>query len=335
MSKDAQHPLTELISIATKAGIGLLPGGGLLTASYEAVQLLTRQAAAQMERRSEQRYQEFIESVFAGEVTPQVTEYLTADDYTALLSGCMADMENEKAKYYGRLAASIGAGLVQGSSRRFLIVILSQISEHQLQMLRKSYVATHFGLKPRQGYGQADPVKVLNLNSPVENHEYNELVSKSMYSDGKLTELAQMLVRACFSVEELEPSAVGNVAWFKKYIDIIFDSNEVALVASLISALSRDAIRCSNRSISVIDRPALAHFASPRVMIVGSETPPEYLPALKARLRNNDVLFVCLHDHVSHIKSHYPESTILTVVGWSTPQITDEVVKHIKAVNGL
>lgn len=35
MTKDAEHPLTELISIAAKAGIGMLPGGGLLTASYE------------------------------------------------------------------------------------------------------------------------------------------------------------------------------------------------------------------------------------------------------------------------------------------------------------
>ncbi len=99
MTKDGEHPLTELISIAAKAGIGLLPGGGLLTAGYEGLQLLSNQAAAQMERRSEKRYQEFIQSVFAGEVTPEVTEHLTADDYTALLSGCMADMENEKAKW--------------------------------------------------------------------------------------------------------------------------------------------------------------------------------------------------------------------------------------------
>ena len=42
MTKDAEHPLSELISIAAKAGLGLLPGGGLLTADYEGLQLLRR-----------------------------------------------------------------------------------------------------------------------------------------------------------------------------------------------------------------------------------------------------------------------------------------------------
>ena len=335
MTKDAEHPLTELISIAAKAGIGLLPGGGLLTAGYEGLQLLSNQAAAQMERRSEKRYQEFIQSVFAGEVTPEVTEHLTADDYTALLSGCMADMENEKAKYYGRLAAAIGRGEVQGKSRRFLIITLSQVSDEQLQMLRRSYVATHFDLKPSQGNGHVDPVEILDLSPPVQKHEYDELVSRLMYVDKKLTELAEELVRACFTTEELKPSAIGYVTWFPKLVDIIFDTNKFTLVESLIHGFWLEAIRTSNRSVAVIDRPALANFASPRVMVVGSEAAPEYLIALKARLKNNDVLFVCLHDHVLHIQAHYPDSTIINAEGWSIPQITEAVVNHVKATNGL
>lgn len=183
----------------------------MLTAGYEGLQLLSNQAAAQMERRSEKRYQEFIQSVFAGEVTPEVTEQLTADDYTALLSGCMADMENEKAKYYGRLAAAIGRGEVQGKSRLFLIITLSQVSDEQLQILRRSYVATRFDLKPSQGNGHVDPLEILHLSHLVQKHEYDELVSRLMYVDKKMTELAEELVRACFTTEELKPSA-GYVA---------------------------------------------------------------------------------------------------------------------------
>lgn len=335
MKKDAEHPLAELISIAAKAGIGLLPGGGLLTAGYEGLQLLSNQAAAQMERRSEKRYQEFIQSVFAGGVTPEVTEHLTADDYTALLSGCMADMENEKAKYYGRLAAAIGRGEVQGRSRRFLIITLSQVSDEQLQMLRRSYVATCFDLKPSQGNGHVDPVEILHLRNPVQKHGYDELVSRCMYVDKKLTELAVELVRACFTIEELKPSAIGYVAWFPKFVDIIFDTSQFTLVDSLINGFWLDAIRTSNRSVAIIDRPALANFASPHVMVVGSEAAPEYLITLKARLKSNDVLFVCLHDHVLHIQSHYPDSTIINAEGWSIPQITETVVTHVKAANGL
>jgi len=79
----------------------------------------------------------------------------------------------------------------------------------------------------------------------------------------------------------------------------------------------------------------MANFASPRVMVVGSETAPEYLIALKAHLKNNDVLFVCLHDHVLHIQAHYSDSTIINAEGWSIPQITEAVVNHVKATNGL
>lgn len=335
MKNDAEHPLTELISIAAKAGIGLLPGGGLLTASYEGLQLLSNQAAAHMERRSEKRYQEFIQSVFAGEVTPEVTEHLTADDYTALLSSCLADMENEKTRYYGRLAAAIGRGKVQGSSRRFLIITLSQVSDGQLQMLRRSYIAFRFDLKPTQGNGSVDPVEILHLSNPIQKHEYDELASRSMYADKKLTELAEELVEACFTTEELKPSTIGHSAWFPKLVDIIFDTNQFTLVDSLINGFWLEAIRTSNRSVAVIDRPALAYFASPRVMIVGSEAAPEYLITLKKRLKHNDVLFVCLHDHKLHIQAHYPDSTIINAEGWSVPQITEAVVNHVKAANGL
>ncbi|WLH29947.1 hypothetical protein [Pseudomonas canadensis] len=335
MTNNAEHPFTELISIAAKAGIGLLPGGGLLTAGYEGLLLLSNQAAAQMERRSEKRYEEFIQNIFAGEVTPEVTEHLTADDYTALLSGCLADMENEKARYYGRLAAAIGRGEVQGRNRRFLIITLSQVSDEQLQMLRKSSIATRFDLKPSRGNGRVDPVEILHLRDSVQKHEYDELVSRSMYIDKKLTELAEELVRACFTTEELKPSAIGYVCWLPKLVDIIFDTNQFALVDSLINGFWSDAIRTSNRSVAVIDRPALANFASPRVMVVGSEVAPEYLIALKARLKNNEVLFVCLYDHVLHIQAHYPDSIIINAQGWSIPQITETVVNHVKAANGL
>ena len=52
MADDQEHPLSKLIAIATKAGIGLLPGGGLLTAGFEGIQLLSEEGVKQMERRT-------------------------------------------------------------------------------------------------------------------------------------------------------------------------------------------------------------------------------------------------------------------------------------------
>jgi hypothetical protein len=156
-----------------------------------------------------------------------------------------------------------------------------------------------------------------------------------MYVDKKLTELAEELVRACFATEELKPFSIGYVAWFPKVVDIIFDTNQLTLIESLIEEFWLEAIRTSNRSVAVIDRSAMANFASPRVMVVGSEAAPEYLIALKTRLKNNDVLFVCLHDHVLQIQAHFPDSTIINAEGWNIPQVTEAVVNHVKAFNGL
>lgn len=107
------------------------------------------------------------------------------------------------------------------------------------------------------------------------------------------------------------------------------------MVESLINGFWSEAIRTSNRSVAVIDRPAIVNFASPRVMVMGSEAAPEYFIAVKARLKNSNMLFVCLHDHVLHIQAHYPDSIIINAEGWSIPQITEAVVNHVKATNGL
>lgn len=335
MTKDIEHPLTELISVAAKAGIGLLPGGGLLTAGYEGLQLLSKQAAIHMERRTEKRYEEFIKNVFEGEVSPDVTQHLTADDYTALLSGCMTDMENEKAKYYGRLAAAVGRGEIKSNSRRFMIITLSQLSELQLQMLRKSFIASQFSLRPSRGSGEVDAIQILQIGDPIQSHEYSDLVSRSLYVAEKLSELAKDLVRACFDPQELQPAAIGHLAWYPGIVDIIFDSNQIGLIHSLTEACWASAIHSSNRGIHIIDRPVLANFASPRVMIVGSDAEPEYLPALKARLKENDVLFVSYHNHDKLIRDYYPNSTIIDAGSLSTVEITEQVMTRIKTANGL
>lgn len=335
MTQDREHPLVELMSIAAKAGVGLLPGGGLLTAGYEGLQLLSKQAALQMERRTEKRYEEFIKNVFEGEVTPEVTQHLTADDYTALLSGCMNDMENEKAKYYGRLAAAIGRGEIKSDSRRFMIITLNQLSELQLQMLRKSFIASKFSLRPSQGSGQLDAIQILQISDPIHNHEYKDLVNRSLYIADKLSDLAKNLVEACFDPQELQPAAIGHLEWYPKIVDIIFDSNQTELVFSLINACWASAIRSSNRGVQLIDRPVLAHFASPRIMIMGSDAEPNYLPSLKARMKDNDVLFVCYHNHEQLIRAYYPDSTVINADGLSTVEITEQVMKLIKTANGL
>lgn len=85
----------------------------------------------------------------------------------------------------------------------------------------------------------------------------------------------------------------------------------------------------------MIDRAVLAHFASPHVMIMGSDAEPDYLPTLKARMKDNDVLFVCYNNHEPLIRAYYPHSTVINTGDLSTVEITEQVMTRIKTANGL
>ncbi|MFU6384566.1 hypothetical protein ACM78Z_26910 [Pseudomonas aeruginosa] len=333
MSKeDEVHPVTELMLMAAKAGISLLPAGGLITAGLEAVRLLSQQAAKQMEQRTEARFSEFISCVFNGEVSPEVTEFLTVDDYHALLSGCVTDMENEKAKYYGRLAAAIGKGLVTGSARRYMILTLTQLSEAQLQMLRRSLIAVQYKMRPVQGSGNLEGEELLQLSDAVHELEYKDLQAKSLYADGKLTQLAADFVRACFVCEELTPESIGQVRWYPRYLDMVFDSNEGDLIIALGRKCWLNAVHASNRHVSTLDRGLFVPAISPRVMIMRRGGTPDYLPNLTQYLKADDVLFVTYHDYEKLIRQYYPSSEIIDASGQSAEEVAERVMVKIKAI---
>ena len=329
MADDQEHPLSKLIAIATKAGIGLLPGGGLLTAGFEGIQLLSEEVAKQMERRTQARFEEFIKSVFNGNVCPEVTEHLTADDYSALLSGCMDDVENEKTQYYGRLAAAIGRGDVTGSSRRFMILTLRELSAAQLQMLRRSFIAVQFQIRPSQGAGNLDVKGILQISDTIDDYHYRDLVARSFYIDDKLAKVAGDLVHACFSSEELTPESIGHVAWHPRYLDILFDTNQTGLIFTLINKCWNNAIKSTNRSVTILDRGLLVPTISPRVMIMGTDAAPDYLPNLKKRISGSDVLFVTYHDHSQLIQKHFPGSVTIDARGLCDSEIAEQVMIKI------
>lgn len=330
MPIDQQHPLSKLIAIAAKAGIGLLPGGGLLTAGFEGIQIMSEEAVKHMERRTQARFEDFIQSIFVGDVSPEVTEHLTADDYSALLSGCLEDMESEKAHYYGRLARAIGRSDVTGNRRRFMILTLRALSEAQLQMLRKSFIAVQFNIRPGQGAGNLDAKGILQLTDPIDELHYRDLVARSLYIEDKLAKIAADLVSACFSPEDLVPESIGRIAWHPDYLDIIFDTDQTGLINALSGACWNNAIKSTNRSVAILDRGLLVPTISPKVMIMGRDAAPDYLLNLKKTVKGGGVLFVSYHDHDQLIQEYFPGSIIIKGRGLSDSEVTAQVMSRIK-----
>ena len=331
MSKDDDdHPITEMLSIIAKAGIGLLPGGGTISAGFEAIQLLNKQAAKQMKRRSEIKYSEFISSLFKGEIGPKISEFLTADDYYALLSGCMADMENEKAKYYGKLAVAIGRGAVTGSSRRYMILTLTQLSEAQLQMLRKSFIARHYEIRPAVGVGNLGGKEILELRNAVQELEYNDLHARSLYTERKLTKLVDDLVCSCFESYELTPDAIGHVAWYLGRLNIISDTDDVNLILALIDQCQISAIKTSQSTIFNLDQGFPINTISHQVLVMSREQGPDYLLNLVEYVKPSDLIIVICYGHEQLVRQYYPNSIIIDAIKISTVEVTELVIKKIK-----
>src|SRR5690606_9451119 len=265
----------------------------------------------------------------------EITENLTADDYQALLSGCVADMENEKAKYYGRLAAAIGRGDVTGSARRYMILTLTQLSEAQLQMLRRSLIGLHYNMRPARGAGNLEGAELLQLADAVQELEYKDLQAKSLYIDEKLTRLAADLVRACFRSDELTPEAIGEVRWHEHYLSIIFDSSQGDLISALSKKSWENAIHSSNRNVSTLDRGESVLVISPRVMIMRNAEIPSYLSILKEYFKSDDILFVDYHGREDLIRNYYPSSEIIDAAGRLTEDVAELVMIKIRSAIAL
>lgn len=307
----------------------MLPGGGTIVAGFDAIQLLSKQIAKQMDRRTELRYTEFISNLFEGEITPEASEFLTADDFYALLSGCMADMENEKAKYYGKLASAIGKGEITGSSRRYIILILTQLSEAQLQMLRKSFISSQYKIQPAAGAGNLNEIDILALSDDVQHFEFKDLQAKSLYSEGQLTSFAVDLVRACYDSRELTPCAIGHIAWAPESLDILFDSGETKILLALIDRCWRSAMHSSNNNVLSLKREFFTSSSLPKVLIMCNEDPSSYLPNLVNHIDSPDLIIVSCHDNEQLIRQYYPDVIIISAIKKSANETAELVMKKV------
>ncbi|HET8637681.1 MAG TPA: hypothetical protein VFL96_12610, partial [Acidobacteriaceae bacterium] len=118
----SNSPTWELLKsmggMAADAMLSSFPAAGLLKQGASAVAECYR---AQTER----RYEEFVEAALEGDVFPENAEDMSAEDLMGMLRLCMADIEQQKARLYGRLAKAIAQNKVPAEFRHPLMMALS------------------------------------------------------------------------------------------------------------------------------------------------------------------------------------------------------------------
>lgn len=277
MSKDKDNGkiISSVTGSITKAGLGLVPGGSVAVGIYELLSLGAEQMAEYMERRAQKRCEEFHGRLIAGEKLDEFTaENLDIEDYHALLSACLNEMESEKAALYGAMASAIALGRVNGREKRFLILALKDLSHAQLQMARKAFIAKRHSLKPQQGGGQREEREFLGLSSSdeIEQLNYESLVAAKIVRENKLVPIGEALVRACFTGDELAPSSIGASAWSSVRLNIL--SFELAGRVQALALSLSDAAWHKNMHSSIHrpqDRGLIQPFERLHVLIIDED----------------------------------------------------------------
>lgn len=206
----------------TKLALDLVPGAGTAKALYELIKAVSDDVGKYQEQRNEKRAEKFHQGLLGGTPT-LIGGFLDVDDYHALLKICLNDIEGGKSKIYGQFARSIAAGKVNVKYKKYLIVVLSQLTNQQLDKLRRGWIATNYTLVPPSGSGSITPKKFLlgDESEIMDEMDHESLSVKKLVKEGALSKLGSELVEGCFRSDQLLPESIKETSWVGGALDVI------------------------------------------------------------------------------------------------------------------
>ena len=181
-----------------------------------AFSILSKGADAMLDivnQQNQRRYEEFCRAALDGTVFSENAEDLSAEDLLTMLRACLADLENEKAPLYGRLASAIASGRVPRPYRYPLMASLSVLTYGQVERLRHALIAAKYPLIPHAGPGRRSQAEFLCGDGLVDLYDLEKLTGLSMVKDQQISKLAHHLIVACYKPDALTPGAIGAQAW--------------------------------------------------------------------------------------------------------------------------
>lgn len=244
-------------------------------------------------------------------------------DYHALLSACLADIEEEKSALYGHLAKAIATNNVKQEYKRFFITKLKESTWDQLDLLANAHVITKHNIMPRQGNWKHNTDELLKNINPISARGLNSnfLHQNRFLHDDKISSLGKSFIEACFPQDLLTPSAFGYSEWLgANYTMITLAQSGPAYAGSQIIADHYRKQRIQGHTgllEGILNREILMLPAT--FIIVGYENgkklEPHQLRNLEAYIGRKTALQViyvsCPSENVSPITESAPHVTIL------------------------
>ncbi|MGN6094360.1 MAG: hypothetical protein ACTHOL_18575 [Luteibacter jiangsuensis] len=207
----AKPATADLMKSAASIAADLLPSG--VTTAFGLLRQGAGALASYVERLNQHRFEEFCEAAYEAEVFPENAEDLTVEELLVMLRLCLADIEDEKAALYGRLASSIAAGRVPQDLRHALMTSLAAITLAQAERLRKAHIAHEHALIPDVGAGRRGQAEYLIGAGPAAQWDVSKLESVTLVRGNALTDMGHRLVEACYRASDLSPDSIGARRW--------------------------------------------------------------------------------------------------------------------------
>lgn len=293
-SKNSAVTIAELL---TKEGItSIAPGAGLV---YEIVKLMINHGKNYITDRTEDRVDEFHQALLRGKISEEETQEFVQkefnpDDYYAVLSACVQDIENEKVLIYSQLMSSLIETTLDSDVRRHFIKSCKELSYSELCFLKDLYINSKHDMMTVGGTHQQVKT-MLTSADPLRDLAIEKLITWGYFDkeNVKITSLGEKLVSAIFLPETLHPEAIGRKPFSGIRVVIVSyqlgDDMHSMVAKEIQNALWGNQIKSS---IHVLDghQSRSGYFYEAAVLIAdGKKLEPKYIEALSQFAKNKPI----------------------------------------------
>ncbi|WP_175207208.1 hypothetical protein [Achromobacter anxifer] len=262
---------------------------------------LTAHLKARAQAREAQRIEEFCRALLSG-ATATKSEPLGASDaveadFEAILAALLNDIEDEKTAYYANLARTLTEGTLRKPYIRPMILALKEISIHEIEVLRTSYIAQRHAIIPAQGPSLSSDVVPVDPNDP-NHYGYRVIEQRGLVHEKKLTDYGTRFVEAICSPDLLTPESIGHTTWLTTCMFVSYEMSDDHLIRKLtdISERLREA-RIKVLPFCALVRPNQMFLGPPHAFVFFGpnwKNSIEYRSYLKSNLRSARMVVILL-----------------------------------------
>lgn len=215
----------SIAALLAKEGVSaVVPGGGLV---FDIGKALLDHGRRYIADRNDGRLEKFHRILLDHDGQKEYQDDILnsefeADDYHAILSSCLQDIEDQKTDVYARLLRAFIVESVSEDNRQLYIQAVKNFSMADIRYLRIIYINSKYDLMTAGG-SSGQLKELFKTQHPLRQISLSRFVYMGFVRSNEmdLSELGQRFVQLCSTKDELTPDAIGKKAWTGVTVSIL------------------------------------------------------------------------------------------------------------------